>query len=486
MTTPSPLRSEVAALLADAEDRIGLDGVGDLRRALDEPLTVAIAGKVKAGKSTLLNALIGMRIAPTGTGETTRIVTWYRHGPRYEIHAELHDGSRRRLPFERTASELEIDLDGLDANDIRRLDVAWPTPSLVDLTLIDTPGVDSINDDVSARTRRFLTEEDRTTVDAVVYLLRHTHETDLRLLEAFHDDSINRPDPVNTIAVLSRSDEIAGGRLDSMASARRISRRYTDRGELRRLVQAVVPVAGLLGETARTLTQAEFDDLGRLAEVPARDVERSLLSVDRFVAADPTVVDAAARAELLRRFGLFGVKLSTNLVRRGVADSAEAIAEVLADRSGLTELRDVLDRLLRSRADVLKARTAILGLERLLGELPSGTHPDLAERVDRVLGNAHPLRELAALASLRARNDDGPLATSIERAIGGHGTSVGQRLGCGEDTSADERRNAAWADLALFHDQRENPFTDASMKELCDVAVRSLEIVLADLELAGA
>ena len=47
---------------------------------LDEPLRVAIAGKVKAGKSTLLNALVGELIAPTDAGECTRVVTWYLDG----------------------------------------------------------------------------------------------------------------------------------------------------------------------------------------------------------------------------------------------------------------------------------------------------------------------------------------------------------------------------------------------------------------------
>ena len=43
------------------------------------PIRLAIAGKVKAGKSTLLNAIIGEELAPTDAGECTRIVTWYRH-----------------------------------------------------------------------------------------------------------------------------------------------------------------------------------------------------------------------------------------------------------------------------------------------------------------------------------------------------------------------------------------------------------------------
>ena len=55
---------------------------------LDEPLRVAIAGKVKAGKSTLLNALVGEELAPTDAGECTRIVTWYRDGITYRATLE--------------------------------------------------------------------------------------------------------------------------------------------------------------------------------------------------------------------------------------------------------------------------------------------------------------------------------------------------------------------------------------------------------------
>ena len=54
---------------------------------LDEPLRVAIAGKMKSGKSTLLNVLVGEEIAPTDAGECTRILTWYQYGSRPRCHA---------------------------------------------------------------------------------------------------------------------------------------------------------------------------------------------------------------------------------------------------------------------------------------------------------------------------------------------------------------------------------------------------------------
>src|SRR5262245_37496490 len=70
-----------------------------IRERLEGPLQVAIAGRVKAGKSTLLNALVGERLAPTDAGECTRIVSWYRKGPSYQVSARLRDGRDQQLVF---------------------------------------------------------------------------------------------------------------------------------------------------------------------------------------------------------------------------------------------------------------------------------------------------------------------------------------------------------------------------------------------------
>ena len=74
---------------------------------LQGPIRLAIAGKVKAGKSTLLNALIGEELAPTDAGECTRIVTWYRRVEpplRADPSAGRANRSRRRTPGARAPS----------------------------------------------------------------------------------------------------------------------------------------------------------------------------------------------------------------------------------------------------------------------------------------------------------------------------------------------------------------------------------------------
>ena len=84
------LGDDIQRLLAMARDVYSNDpsALHDLEQVagrLAEPLRVAIVGRVKAGKSTLLNALVGEELAPTDAGECTKIVTWYRQGHTYRV-----------------------------------------------------------------------------------------------------------------------------------------------------------------------------------------------------------------------------------------------------------------------------------------------------------------------------------------------------------------------------------------------------------------
>jgi len=208
-----------------------------IRDRVEGPLQVAIAGRVKAGKSTLLNALVGERLAPTDAGECTRMVSWYRKGTGYQVSARLLDGRDQSLAFQRNEGSLDIQLGSLTERDVRWLDVRWPASTLDTVTLIDTPGIASLNDENSRRTREFLDPEQGASgdADAVIYLMRHVHAADVAFLEAFMDRTVAAASPVNAVGVLSRADEIGAGRLDAMDSARRIASRYVSDPQIRGL-----------------------------------------------------------------------------------------------------------------------------------------------------------------------------------------------------------------------------------------------------------
>ncbi len=157
-----------------------LDRIG---ARLSEPIRIALAGTLKAGKSTLVNALVGDDIAPTDATEATRIVTGFRHGPTPRVTANHRGGRRVNVPITHRDG-LSFDLRRLNPAEIADLDVEWPAEELVNTTIIDTPGTSSLNRDTSERTLRLLVPADGVPrVDAVVFLLRTLNAADIALLK---------------------------------------------------------------------------------------------------------------------------------------------------------------------------------------------------------------------------------------------------------------------------------------------------------------
>lgn len=458
-----------------------------LRERLDDPLRVAVAGRVKSGKSTLLNALVGERLAPTDAGECTRIVTWYQDGHTYRVDVYPRDRPARQARFTRDDGVLEIDLGG-DAHDsIDQLVVTWPSQALRRATLIDTPGIGSLTESVSRRTWQLLTvddDEQDVPADAVLYLMKHLHAGDVEFLRAFQDVEVSRPNPINAIGILSRADEIAVGRIDAMASARKIASRLSTDPKVRRVVQTVLPVAGLLGETAATLTEAEVQQLRRIATLTPTEVEDLMLSTDRFVNSRPELgITSTERLALLERFGIFGIRISAALLRRGVSSTASELARELFDRSGLAELQNVLNSLFFERREVLKSRSALIALSLIVRTWPVPGSEHLASEVEQVLASAHPFNELRVLSALRAGWISGKpdVMAELEQLIGGSGTAAHLRLALPPDTGDEQVRQTAYAVLTRWQRRAENPITSYELALAARVAVRSCEGILASL-----
>jgi GTPase Era involved in 16S rRNA processing len=490
MTTAPTLTERVARLVGDAqmavadEPRLQAALLATSER-MREPLRVAIAGKVKAGKSTLLNALVGEELAPTDASECTRIVTWYREGLTYRVFAVPRGGEAQQVRFTRDGGAINVKLDGLDPDGVERLDVEWPSSALREFTLIDTPGIESLTESVSHRAEEFLSSEEAPTqADAVIYLLRHIHPGDRKLLEAFREDDLAQATPVNSIGVLSRADEIGSARLDALTSARAIAERYKRDSTLRRLCQTVVPVAGLVAQGGAALQQAEFNAIGELAQMPTDDIDKRLLTVDRFIADDPTFpVVAGVREQILERLGLFGIRLAVALVRQGVTANAGALSTELVRRSGLGELRSVLRAQFAERAHVLKARSALLEVEAVLRDPAARGSDDLLASVEAIRASAHEFAELRLLNECRAGRvefRDVEMAEA-ERLLGVEGTSLHQRLGLPPETAPDKLRTAALETVARWRRRAESPMSTRPVATASEVLARTGEGLLASL-----
>jgi hypothetical protein len=481
------LSARVRELLADAtaayHGRPGLRRLLAVADHLDEPLRVAIAGRVKAGKSTLLNALIGRRVAATDAGECTRVVTWYAYGEKAQSIAWLRSRQQRALPLTEKDGSLVPDLGLLRAEDLDRLRVELPTAWLAEMTLIDTPGMGSLSETVGQRTQDFLADDG---VDAVVYLLRHLHTSDVDFLEVFHDAQASLATPVNAVGVLSRADEIGGGRPDALSQARRVAAGYRRDPRIRGLVHTVVPVAGLLAEAASGLRP---DDVAALAALAACDdtvTAPMLLSTTRFVAPGAAVgVPPEVRHRLLGLVGMYGVRLSLDAVRRGAGSiGVDELAQILTNASGLPRLRRLLLTQFAERRDVLKADSALRAIDATARSDPTAAAPDLRRRVEQLRAGAHELAEIRLLTELRTGYvPASPEQLSwLERLLGGHGTAATVRLGLPPDAPTDEVAAANATHHARWQRVARNPLTAPELARAATVAVRTCEGIFAAVD----
>ncbi|HSK96014.1 MAG TPA: dynamin family protein [Euzebyales bacterium] len=455
----------------------------DLAARLDQPLRVAIAGRVKAGKSTLLNALVGERVAATDAGECTRVVTWYSDGVGYRVWLHPHKGQPRQVPFTREGGETSFELGGYRVEDLAYARVEFPSRRLQRMTLIDTPGIASLSTETSDRTHRFLAHGTPAvgSADAVLYLMRHLHSSDVHFLEAFHDRAFIGTAPVNAIGVLSRADEIGAGRTDATALARSVAQRHRRDPRVRALVQTVVPVAGLLGQTAATLREDEFAALRQIAGEEAGVVEDLLLSADRFAAEHRTVqVDAGQRRALLDRCGIFGVRVSIALIQAGHVRTATELADDLRQRSGLPELESVLLSQFAERGTVIKAYQALQAVEEAVSQSSRSGSPRLRRTVEEILASAHEFEELRLLNDLRtgAFNLDDERRERMEVLLGASGGALRTRLGLPADAPTEDAYHALLTELDRWAQLSESPFADRPMQRAATVLRRTCEGML--------
>ena len=458
-----------------------------VQRRLDGALRIAIAGRVKAGKSTLLNALVGERLAPTDAGECTKVVTWYQHGASYEVVAVGYDGKITPIPFRRVDGALSFDIDALQLDGIQRIVVSWPTSALGAITLIDTPGLASLSGENSLRTSEFLSLDDArpSDADAVIYLMRHLHRRDAEFLGSFMDRSVAGSSPVNAVAVLSRADEIGGGRLEAMTSARRIADRYERDDTVRTLCTAVVPVAGLIAETGLTLREDEAWALRSLAATPPPALERMLRAVDAFCEPGASELTLELRRQLLDRLGLFGVRFCVAEIHRRGSATASELTQALVVESGLDALRSLISQLFLPRAQILKARAALVGLRAIARELEALDPPRarlLAAEIERCEASSPDFAELRlnhlVLSGIVAFSDD---QDREFRLVTAPGKAVEERLGADVDTDPADLRSRALAGVERWRTQGAAPLADVAMREACETMAHTYESLFVQL-----
>lgn len=162
-----------------------LDSIVD---QLDKPLELMVMGEFNAGKSTFINALLQSEVLKSDATPATALITKLIYGdsPRLTVHYK--SGEVRELKYQQLHSlSAEGDIaGGQERAKISYLELALPNEILKEISIIDTPGLNSQNADHTKMTQQFLKK-----TDAVIWLFSYNNvgkNSELSVLKRLSDN----------------------------------------------------------------------------------------------------------------------------------------------------------------------------------------------------------------------------------------------------------------------------------------------------------
>ena len=343
-----------------------------LAEQVGQPCTVAVVGRVKAGKSTFVNALLGEDLAKVGATETTATINYFLYGqadPARPVRCYWRGG--------KISDESREFLDSLQGNDtatlrraegIDHLEYMLPVEYLRRITLIDTPGTAAAVDEHQDRTAEFMAlagqlrqrhEQETETIageaDAVVYLVGQVaRTTDQDFLDEFQRATAGRSHVRNSVGVLAKID------LSPDVIARRLQLAEKIGEQLDHSLNTVVPVSAALQRALDVLLsdgQDAVSDMREvLREIPARRLSMLLDNEELFAdwESDDCPVCVEARRGLVRDFPWRVFTTIAQLISDPSTELDGALRQ-LREIAGFEPLKQVLERRFFDRGHLIRA-----------------------------------------------------------------------------------------------------------------------------------
>ncbi len=351
---------------------------------------VAVVGQFKRGKSTLLNALIGDAVLPTGVVPVTSAITVVRHGSARAARVWYHDGRSEAVDPSDVGAYVSEAENPENRKGVRAVEVFVSSPLLSGgMCLVDTPGLGSVFGGNTAVTWAFLPHVDAALV--VVGADPPISGDEIRRVEECAEHVRHLVFVVNKADRLSESERDEGARFAAQILSTRLRRPIgtilqvsaterlergvatRDWGALERALTSLAHESG--ADLVRSAEARGFERLARalLRELdehrealsrPIEESERRLTSLRRSVSGaeraleDVGVLLASEQARLARGFR-----------ERQEAYLPGAQQQARAELTALVNALDAPRRKLRARAFEIAQGVARRGAERFRAEL---------------------------------------------------------------------------------------------------------------------
>lgn len=255
-----------------------------LLEKVNSPLKVVIMGEVKAGKSTLLNALSGGQVSPVNVGETTATIIEISHHsePKGTIvrEAEEISGSTEEI-FHILENKRG---DKAYFENTKYVKLGFPLPNLQKLKLVDTPGLVTVREENAARTEAYIQES-----DVVLWVFNGNHLGQADIEEKLEEVAmLGKP----IVALVNKVDEVT---TDPMRLVNYLENRVDIFVEQVLPISAQLAYEGITENDEAKLVRSHFPELLRYLEenieredtkVQAESIQRStdaLLYQDKII-----------------------------------------------------------------------------------------------------------------------------------------------------------------------------------------------------------
>ncbi|KIL36677.1 hypothetical protein SD71_06655 [Cohnella kolymensis] len=206
-------KQQLHNVFTELKSLLTASGFGDrieaaIQRLHRERMNLLVVGEFSRGKSTFINALLGSPVLPSKVNPTTATINVIVPGTESKMEMIYHDGRREEqpLPSDKINKFLEdkVTVANQQANEIRQVVLTLPGPMEEwNCTIVDTPGVNDLEDMREDVTFRYLRQ-----ADACIVLL-DAHQPLSRSERAFIRDKVLANDIHRLMFVINRMDESA-------------------------------------------------------------------------------------------------------------------------------------------------------------------------------------------------------------------------------------------------------------------------------------
>jgi small GTP-binding protein len=297
-TASLAVTSALSRLLSIGEGLFSASTSADLTdaaaRIAARRVNVVVLGAFKRGKSSLLNALLGQAVLPTGVLPLTSVITVVRNGPRERLVINRLDGSSIERPIGDLA---QFVTEASNPGNVERIDTLYvelPHPLLeAGLQLVDTPGVASVHKHNTETARAALGRvdvalcvlaADQPLADSELELFEQVAGRAGRVLVAVNRiDTVDAADRAAVLAFVAERLDAAGLAADDQevfaVSAREGAGLQALRATLAEL--ALGDRDQLLATSVKATVMLAARELDRMGSVESRALELPLEDLDR-------------------------------------------------------------------------------------------------------------------------------------------------------------------------------------------------------------